>query len=292
MDELQAVLELMTDEERRELTEMMFAPKFNPLDYWRLPDPATVQALDQAAWMAAIEQRFKFLAADGFTVLRGETASLSYRDVLIRVCQHLKIDYAETWPVTDLEAEIFLALLDRAWQRLPRREQVVLTKNVQTSLAKLVPNEPLPAALLRDPVRLVLKGSSAIALSAVVRPLVLKHVAYQFALHVARYEAARAAIAAGGSLATVVQNRVVAQLARTGIAASAATYGATRVALSIAGPALWAWFVADLGWRAISTNYSRVIPAVFTFAQIRLTRGEAWSGLWLDEWGEEEFCYS
>jgi len=38
------------------------------------------------------------------------------------------------------------------------------------------------------------------------------------------------------------------------------------------GPALWAWFFADLGWRAIATNYARVIPVVFTLAQIRLIR--------------------
>ena len=28
----------------------------------------------------------------------------------------------------------------------------------------------------------------------------------------------------------------------------------------------------DLGWRAVASNYTRVIPVVFTLAQIRLTR--------------------
>ena len=43
------------------------------------------------------------------------------------------------------------------------------------------------------------------------------------------------------------------------------------------GPALWSWFLADLGWRAIATNYGRVIPVVFTLAQIRLTREPVWT---------------
>jgi uncharacterized protein YaaW (UPF0174 family) len=42
------------------------------------------------------------------------------------------------------------------------------------------------------------------------------------------------------------------------------------------GPLLWAWLFADIGWRAIATNYGRIIPAVFALAQIRLTREDAW----------------
>jgi len=30
-----------------------------------------------------------------------------------------------------------------------------------------------------------------------------------------------------------------------------------------------------LGWKAIATNYGRIIPIIFTLAQIRLTRGES-----------------
>jgi uncharacterized protein YaaW (UPF0174 family) len=39
---------------------------------------------------------------------------------------------------------------------------------------------------------------------------------------------------------------------------------------------MWAWFFADLGWRAIATNYGRIIPTIFALAQIRLTRAECW----------------
>ena len=57
---------------------------------------------------------------------------------------------------------------------------------------------------------------------------------------------------------------------------SAARYGAVRTVFSIVGPVMWAWFLADLGWRTISTNYGRIIPTIFTLAQIRLSRTECW----------------
>jgi uncharacterized protein YaaW (UPF0174 family) len=57
---------------------------------------------------------------------------------------------------------------------------------------------------------------------------------------------------------------------------SAARYGAVRSVFAFMGPVMWAWFFADLGWRAIATNYGRIIPTVFTLAQIRLTRTECW----------------
>jgi uncharacterized protein YaaW (UPF0174 family) len=57
---------------------------------------------------------------------------------------------------------------------------------------------------------------------------------------------------------------------------TAARYGAVRTIFAFAGPALWGWFLADLGWRAIATNYGRIIPVIFALAQIRLTREDCW----------------
>ena len=62
------------------------------------------------------------------------------------------------------------------------------------------------------------------------------------------------------------------QLASRGMAINAARYGAVRGVFACLGPALWTWFIVDLGWRAIASNYTRVIPVVFTLAQIRLIR--------------------
>ncbi|HEY9874191.1 MAG TPA: hypothetical protein V6D12_12185, partial [Candidatus Obscuribacterales bacterium] len=60
------------------------------------------------------------------------------------------------------------------------------------------------------------------------------------------------------------------------MAMSAARYGATRSVFALIGPVMWGWFFADLGWRAIATNYGRIIPTIFALAQIRLTRAECW----------------
>ena len=274
MDELRAALELATHEELRELTEMLFARKFNPLDYVATPDPLSVQSRDREAWLQAIDQRFRYLAADGLTVLRGRFHEITYRDVLVRVCQHLRLPYGERWTATELEAEIFLHLLDRAWQRLPKRQKAALTKDIQQSLATIPGAEAIPAALRRDPIRLLLEGGGAIALDAVVRPLVLRQIAQQFVSHLVRYQSAQVAITASGGAAAAIETQVAAKMAQRGMMMTAARYGAAQTVLAVMGPLMWGWFLADLGWRTIATNYGRIVPAVFALAQIRMTRGD------------------
>ena len=96
-------------------------------------------------------------------------------------------------------------------------------------------------------------------------------------LHLASYQAAKTTLLKGGTAAAAqIQGQAALQAARRGMAATAARYGATRTLFAFLGPALWGWFLADLGWRAIATNYGRIIPVVFTLAQIRLTRSECW----------------
>ncbi|MEM9245088.1 MAG: hypothetical protein AAGA67_05020 [Cyanobacteria bacterium P01_F01_bin.153] len=275
MDELRTALELATDEELQELTWVMFQRKFNPLDYVSAPTPISVQSCDRLTQIDALEERFRFLAADGFTVLRGETHQVSYREVLMGICNHLRLPYSNQWHTTELESEIFLHVLNRAWEKLPRDRQTALTRGVQQSLMQNRLWDRLPEALQNDPVRLTLTGGGAIALNAFVQPLVLRQIAYQFAVQFAKYEAAKTVLAQGGSVAgKLFKGHVAAQMARRGMAVSAARYGMARTVLSVLGPAMWAWFLTDLGWRAIATNYGRVIPAVFALAQIRLTRSD------------------
>ena len=73
-------------------------------------------------------------------------------------------------------------------------------------------------------------------------------------------------------MATQVQQRAAMQMAQRGMAMTATRYVAVRSVFSVLGPAMWMWFLTDLGWRSIAVNYSRVIPVIFTLAQIRLTR--------------------
>lgn len=44
------------------------------------------------------------------------------------------------------------------------------------------------------------------------------------------------------------------------------------------GPAMWAWLGIDLALKAIGTDYSRVVQAVYALAQIRLLRTYGFSG--------------
>ncbi|MBD2091270.1 hypothetical protein H6F67_15550 [Microcoleus sp. FACHB-1515] len=275
MDELRTGLELANEEELQALTDILFCRKFNPLDYMCAPEPIAVQSQDRKLWLDALEQRFRFLAADGFTVLRGQTRQVSYRQILIQVCRHLKIQYSDRLATEDLEAEVFLHLLGYVWKRLPKAEQQALTARVQRSIAQMPADKRLTPALQQDPLKLILKGGSAIAVTSVVRPWVLSQIARQFAIHAATYEVAKqAAVQGSGAIAAQIQGQVAVKMATRGMAVNAARYGAVRTAFALLGPALWTWFVADLGWRTIATNYGRVIPVVFTLAQIRLTRSE------------------
>ncbi len=276
MDELRAALELATEEELQQLTQILFCRKFNPIDYVHTPEPIDIQSRDHDSWLDAIEQRFRYLAADGITVLRQETENVTYRQVLLKICRYLKIPHSNALTTTDLEAEVFLNLMGRTWKRLPASEKQKITLRVERTLAKSE-SQSLPLALQKDPLALLVKGGSAIALGSIIQPMLLRQIAQQFALHFATYQVAQETLIQGGAVAaTQFQNYVALQTASRGMAVNAARYGAVRGVVAFIGPVLWTWFLADLGWRAISTNYGRIIPAVFALAQIRLTRAECW----------------
>jgi uncharacterized protein YaaW (UPF0174 family) len=280
VDEFRDALELATDDELQELTDILFRPKFNPLDYVNTPHPLDVQSQHREDWLDTIDDRFRFLAADGMTVLRRQTGHVTYRQILIQVCRYLKLPYMNSMVTTDIEAEIFLHLLHRAWKQLPASEQVALSRQVQQSLSQSTFVQQLPLLLQKDPMALVLKGGSALAVNSVVQPMLLQLIARQFAIHFAQYQLAQQAIAQGTIVAAgQVQHYVALQMARRGMAGATARYGATRAAMAFVGSALWMWFLADLGWRAIATNYGRVIPTIFALAQIRLTRSECFGAV-------------
>jgi uncharacterized protein YaaW (UPF0174 family) len=272
VDELRIALELATDEELQDLTEILFRPKFNPIDYFRTPDPIDVQSLDREDWLDTLESRFRFLAADGVTVLSGKSSQLSYRQVLIQVCRYMKLPYKASMSTVELEAEVFLELLGRAWKQLPLSQRNEFTVQLKHSLTRSQLLPQLPADVQRNPMSLLMKGSTAIAVSSVMYPMVLKLVASQFAVYMMRYQLAQQATIAGGAIAAQLRNRLAIQTAKQGMAISAARYTAVRSVFACLGPALWMWFFADLGWRSISTNYGRIIPIIYALAQIRLTR--------------------
>lgn len=273
MDELRTALELATEEELQQITNILFCRRFNPLDYLRAPDAIAVQSQDWESWLDSVEDRFRYLAADGVTVLKGQTEKVSYRQILVRVCHFLKVPYSQKMPTTEIEAEIYLHLVNKAWKRLPPSEQKSLSIQIQKALADSHTPQPLPVHLQHNPLDIVLKGGSVIAINSILKPILLKHIAGQFALHFARYQGAKTALIEGG---TAIANQIALQTAKQGMTTAAARYGAVRTVLSLVGPALWGWFIADLGWKAIATDYGRIIPTIFALAQIRLTRDDCW----------------
>ena len=272
MDELRTALELATEEELQQITNILFCRRFNPLDYLRAPDAIAVQSQDWDSWLDSVEDRFRYLAADGVTVLKGQTEKVSYRQILVRVCHFLKVPYSQKMPTTEIEAEIYLHLVNKAWKRLPPSEQKSLSIQIQKALADSHTPQPLPVHLQHNPLDIVLKGSSVIAINSILKPILLKHIAGQFALHFVRYQGAKTALVQGGAIV----NQIALQTAKQGMTRAAARYGAVRTVLSLVGPALWGWFIADLGWKAIATDYGRIIPTIFALAQIRLTRDDCW----------------
>jgi uncharacterized protein YaaW (UPF0174 family) len=273
LDELRTALELATEDELQQITNILFCRRFNPLDYLQAPDAIEVQSQDWDSWLDSVEDRFRYLAADGMTVLKGTTQKVTYRQILIRVCHFLKVPYSQKMPTTEIEAEIYLHLVNKAWKRLPVSEQKSLSIQIQKAIADSTFPQPLPVHLQHNPLDIVLKGSSVIAVNSVLKPILLKHIAQQFTLHFARYQAAKTAVIEGG---TAIANQLALQTAKEGMTMAVARYGAVRTVLSLAGPALWGWFIADLGWKAIATDYGRIIPTIFALAQIRLTRDDFW----------------
>lgn len=277
LDELRTALELATEDELQQLTKILFSRKFNPLDYVRTPDLIEVQSQKREMWLDTIEDRFRFLAADGLTVLQGRTQAVSYRQTLVRVCGYLKIPYSHQLSTTDLEAEVFLYLMGKSWHKLPASDRGELTVKVQKSLANTKFDQPLPAHIQHDPIKLILKGSSAIAMNSVLKPLVLHQIARQFAFHFASYQVAKQTLIKGGlAVSSQLQSYIALYMAKRGMAINATQQVAVRGVFSILGPAMWGWFFADLGWRSISTNYGRIIPTIVALAQIRLTRADDW----------------
>lgn len=273
MDELSDVLTLATDQELHHIADILFRRKFNPLDYVVTPPVQELQSWDREELIEAIAKRFKFLAADGLTVLRRKTGDISYREVLERVCQHLNIKYSKKQSVEDIESELFLNLVSSSWKKLSAQERAIIDDSMQTAITESDLHKSLPLDAQRNPMSLLVKGGSAIAVSTIIRSAVLNVIARQMAWHFASYQVGYEVLKAGGTaIATRLNAYLSTYLAKRGMAVAATQYTAARTVFSVITPALWGLFFADLGWRAIATNYGRIIPAIFIIAQIRLLR--------------------
>ena len=274
MDEFRAGLEMTTTEELEGVTSLLFHRRLNPLDYVMGVDSKHLPFNDRPAWVEQVDQRFRFLAADGVTVLKRTSQTLPYRQILLAVCQYFKLTFRPTLATIALEEEVFLHMLNMAYQKLPPKEQSMLEHYFHTSVTRKL-GQKFYLTDTQQSLRLVLKGSSAVVLSSVLRPLILRHLASKIAIQMAQYQMTQQALIGGNAVLGAINKQIALKLSQRGIALNIARYGAIRGFFSILGPAMWTWFLADLGWRAIATNYGRILPVIFSIAQIRLLRGES-----------------
>ncbi|CAN0904040.1 hypothetical protein LINGRAHAP2_LOCUS22857 [Linum grandiflorum] len=271
--ELRSVLDLATDSELRELDDILFGPSyFSPLlksvakraevDYVMIE-----QDLDQRDdFIAALESRFLFLAADARSTLRGWRPS--YRDVLLAVRKKLSISCSTKLSTEDLEAEVFLHLVNDF-----SSEESGTFPGLWESSKPIDGQGSLELGLS------TWKLQGLGALKEVVeelQPIILKLAGKLMGKVVrgaANYQIKKEIVKKGGQLAAMnLEARAALIAAKQGLAGAASKYMGLRSAMSLLGPIMWGTLLADVVIQMLGTDYARVLRAVYAFAQIRLTR--------------------
>lgn len=291
--ELVEVLELADDRELHELHNLLhgrnlFGPLLKTLVV-ESDEPA--EALGgREALISAIDRRLRFLAADSRATLRGRWPA--YREVLLMLRDKLGIRCPTTLLTSELEAEVFLHLLERHADAVgaaagPQSEAAAAVADqgdgsaasrqqqrqrddpsvLQRLLAPLrLGREEVAPALAKLGSALALNGLTTSVLQQLGGRLVSSHLRYEAAMHLA--------LSAG---AKGMQGRAAMQAAKEGITAAASRYAAARSLLGIVGPLMWASTALDLLLVSIGTDWVRVAKAVFALAQIRLLRTGGWT---------------
>ncbi|KAF7813469.1 uncharacterized protein G2W53_034445 [Senna tora] len=277
--ELRSVLELASDSELYELETILFGPSyFSPLlksitskaDVDRTMIGVDLQEREE--FIAALESRFLFLAADARSTLRGWRPS--YRNVLLEVRKRLNIPCSSKLSTEDLEVEIFLHLL----QDNPRYVYFDLMEGLHEGgqelglsqwKAQILAALKVGAGEFRS---MILKGGGLFTFAKVYHLLTQKLSGKVF-LEAANYQMKKELMKKGGQLAVInLESRAALLAARQGFVGAASRYVGIRSMMTLLGPVLWGTFLADLVIQMLGTDYARILRAIYAFAQIRVTR--------------------
>lgn len=239
------------------------------------------------ALMERLESRFLFLGADAKATLRGRRPT--YRDVLLCVCMKLSVPCSIKLSTEDLEAEIFLHLLQQyssnkseSFLRSPWKYQNVTfaAKADAFTQGSKGWRYYLPFALKlggEEILKVILKGGSVFTIST-LQNMVAQRLGGKVLLETARYQVAKEVLKKGGqAAASKLQTRVALLAARQGLVGAASCYMAFQRTSMLLGPLLWGTFLADIVIRSVGTDYARVVKAIYAFAQIRLLRTYGWT---------------
>ncbi|KAF8090445.1 hypothetical protein N665_0476s0024 [Sinapis alba] len=285
--ELRLVFELATDSELYELESILFGPSyFSPLlksipnkggGGERIMIGEDIDVRD--GFIQSLESRFLFLAADARSTLRGWRPS--YRNVLLAVRHKLNIPCSSNLPTEDLEAEIFLYLVDNfsseasgvfpgLWDSSQASE---VQGSLEVGLSKW--KVELLAALevgASEVQSMILKGGGMITFAKIYQ-LLAKKLSGKVILEAANYQIRREMLKKGGQLAAInLESRAALLAAKHGFVGAASRYLGLRTVMQLVGPMMWGTLLADLVIQMLETDYARILRAIYAFAQIRITR--------------------
>ncbi|KAL6846237.1 hypothetical protein ACP4OV_023685 [Aristida adscensionis] len=295
--ELRLVLELATDEELMELEEILYGTSyFSPLlkSIGKRPNSDSVVVLDDIEerdiFVSKLESRFLYLAADARSVIRlpkllqaNSPIILhrgwrpSYRNVLLGVRRKLGVKCSSKLCTADLEAEIFLHLVNEysshqkesfPWDKQKSSKETsslgVSKWKVLTDAAWRIGAKGLETTFL--------KGGSALTVKTIYESLASR-LSGKVLMEAANYEIKKELVKQGGRLAAVnLESRAGLLAARQGLARAASRYAGLRSVMTFLGPIMWGTLLADIVIQMLGTDYARIVQAIFAFAQIRLTR--------------------
>ncbi|GMI76594.1 hypothetical protein like AT1G73470 [Hibiscus trionum] len=284
--DLRMVLELATDAELYELQRILFGPSyFSPLlksmlnrdDVEDMMIEENVE--EREAFIAGLESRFLFLAADARSTLRGWRPS--YRNVLLSVRKRLNIPCSSKLSTEDLEAEIFLHLLREYSSEesgtFPGLWENNNISNIQNSLelglsqwkVQVLAAGKVGAAEFQS---MVLKGGGIVTLAKLYQ-LLTKKLSGKVFLEAANYLMKKEALKKGGQVAAIsIESRAALLAAKQGFTGAASRYVGLRSMMNLLGPLFWGTFMADVVIQMLGTDYARILRAIYGFAQIRITR--------------------
>ncbi|KAG2643770.1 hypothetical protein PVAP13_2KG348165 [Panicum virgatum] len=246
--ELRLVLELATDEELMEFEEILYGTSyFSPLlkSIARRPNSDSAVVLDDIEerdlFISKLESRFLYLAADARSIIRGWRPS--YRDVLLGVRKKLGVQCSSKLSTADLEAEIFLYLVNEysshqkdpvsfPWDKQKSPNEIsdlgVNKWKVLTDTAWRIGAKGLESTFL--------KGGSALTVKTMYESLASR-LSGKLLMEAANYEIKKELVKQGGRLAAVnLESRAGLLAARQGLARAASRYVGLRSVMTFIGP--------------------------------------------------------
>ncbi|KAK8586636.1 hypothetical protein V6N13_010223 [Hibiscus sabdariffa] len=274
--DLRMVLELATDSELYELQRILFGPSyFSPLLKSMLNNRDDVDDMmieenveEREAFIAGLESRFLFLAADARSTLRGWRPS--YRNVLLSVRKRLNVPCSSKLSTEDLEAEIFLHLLREYSSEesgtFPGLWENNNISNIQNSL-ELGLSKWKVQVLAAEFQSMVLKGGGMVTLAKLYQ-LLTKKLSGKVFLEAANYLMKKEALKKGGQVAALsIESRAALLAAKQGFTGAASRYVGLRSMMNLLGPLFWGTFLADVVIQMLGTDYARILRAIYGFAQ-------------------------